>query len=468
MGQSNMDQLSEIEKYLRGYVSQNVWQKSDVKGDPQIAALNPIIMFSLENLSPNATTIFDIGMGSGLLARNLANLSNFQENKQVYVGIDISIDRDALYDSGIKTGLLPKERAKYLLFKDLDTILSQEWNDIVVVLRNIFHEIDLFGLAKILHVFSNIKCSNLKIIIQDMESLPVAEIGNAPWTNDMIAELLLFVGFSKPTTCNEVSRSSTPWFTIWSHREKTINHELHILLNRIIYMRRNQLHQLFDRGIKLISAENAPSLDLLKIQNDTFGINTSLAVAERTYYEIVSNKLTNRKGKIKPVTWNDILTKIDEYISKLTKKYDLILGIDRGGLPIAVVLSHRMNDAKVASMLKSYMGSKAEPFFVFDDNNRARSERKRIIESFILPPLRGEIQNVLVVDDVTTFGNTLETAELLLRTSISPNLNVDFYTYAADLNRLSISKPDLSKRLYTSSDIDNQNVWLSFPWEQLR
>jgi len=169
--------------------------------------------------------------------------------------------------------------------------------------------------------------------------------------------------------------------------------------------------------------------------------------------------------KITLVTWDEVITAVNKFASECQKEYDLIVGVAKGGLPIAVSITHRLPNARFSAMLKRYINVKQAPFFVFEDESYRRSNRKKIIDSFTLPVQYKEVKKILVVDDVITFGNSLEAAELLIKKQLK-NAEIDFFVYAVDISRLSATKPEISKRVKYYREIDNRLEWLQFPWEK--
>ena len=169
--------------------------------------------------------------------------------------------------------------------------------------------------------------------------------------------------------------------------------------------------------------------------------------------------------KVTLVSWEALISAVDKFSSECRTEYDLIVGIAKGGLPIAVSLAHRLPNARFSAMLKRYIDVKQAPFFVFENESHRRSKRKKVIDSFTLPVHDKEVKRILIVDDVTTFGNSLETAELLIKEQLR-NAEIDFFVYAVDVSRLSASKPEISKRVKYHREIDNRIEWLQFPWEK--
>lgn len=165
--------------------------------------------------------------------------------------------------------------------------------------------------------------------------------------------------------------------------------------------------------------------------------------------------------KITIVPWDSLIIAVDRFASDCTKEYDLIVGIAKGGLPIAVCLAHRLKNVRFSAMLKNYIDVSQDPFFVFKKNPSGILRD----DSSILPVYDKKAKRILVVDDVTTFGNSLETAELLIRKQVK-DVEVDFFVYALDAARLVESKPKILQRVKCHLIIDNRLEWLQFPWEK--
>jgi hypoxanthine phosphoribosyltransferase len=120
-----------------------------------------------------------------------------------------------------------------------------------------------------------------------------------------------------------------------------------------------------------------------------------------------------RKIKMKKIilTWEKVGKMIDKLAIKIKKsgiKFDGIFGIPRGGLPLAVILSYKMD----------------------------------------IPVLLYPTKNTLVVDDISDNGYTLQRMKNKKIATI----------YSTDWT---ITKPDWFVEMKRSKD-----DWLVFPWEQ--
>tara|TARA_R110001592_G_scaffold295553_3_gene565571 strand:+ start:405 stop:812 length:408 start_codon:yes stop_codon:yes gene_type:complete len=107
---------------------------------------------------------------------------------------------------------------------------------------------------------------------------------------------------------------------------------------------------------------------------------------------------------------------VEEFKSSDTSHIEKILALPRGGLPLGVALSHRLN---IPLITQTYQIGRA-PY-----------------------------GNVLVVDDIADSGETLEKVSKELKNSL-------YYVIHQDDN--SIFEPDFS---YVSND----RYWISYPWE---
>lgn len=143
------------------------------------------------------------------------------------------------------------------------------------------------------------------------------------------------------------------------------------------------------------------------------------------------------------------------------QQFDTIVGVARAGLPLAVGLSFLRPDASLAVL--SRLGPRGEklPRYDFDEDRDARMEL--LAQSFELNSLPGSAAEVLIIDDVATYGDTLHVAAQKVLVQ-SPGTRISFACYAADDTRLRLARPEIFKRLQRKIVIDNYKTWVSFPW----
>jgi len=166
------------------------------------------------------------------------------------------------------------------------------------------------------------------------------------------------------------------------------------------------------------------------------------------------------QGEIRRVAWHAIRVWIRELAAD-QDQWDCIVGVSRGGLPLAVSLSYYCDSKPLEFLYRSQaLGSRA-PFYVFGEGREERLNHAR--RNFRLTTA-GKYQRPLVIDDVTTFGDTLTVADELFRAE--GVTDVRYATYAVDLTVLNRERPTLASSVKHAIAIDNSSVWLSFPWQR--
>jgi hypoxanthine phosphoribosyltransferase len=138
---------------------------------------------------------------------------------------------------------------------------------------------------------------------------------------------------------------------------------------------------------------------------------------------------------------------------------DSIIGVSRGGVPIAVCLSSMMKNTPLHFAYRDNAPGVNEPFYVFGGDRESRLAENR--SRYKLTD-GGSFRKPLVVDVVVTFGDTLSiVGELLISAGAA---EVRYATYAADVAVLDRERPEIKSTLTYHESIDNSQVWLSFPW----
>jgi hypoxanthine phosphoribosyltransferase len=455
--------MNKEERYINGYLQgDSDWQSAHVKGDQQLSALNVFLSTLFDSLDDHSVVI-DVGMGSGVIAKNLVNFPEFTTSQMRYLGVDLSLNSNSLKVAGIDTSFIEIDKAEFCIFKDLHKRVDKyKENIIVVIVRNVLHEMDVESLGYLFHCLNQIK--NIQhILLQDMEQLPCAEFGNAPWLVSHVHKLLELMNYSNIKFLQEESRSGTLWYTMRASKQIKSKLSLSDLILQLTDFRKEQLARIYDESNKLDFSDLKSRLKLLQNQNDSFSISLDIDRAQAKICEVKNN---NSK-KYTVVSWDEIVFATKNFVSINKIKYDLILGIARGGIPIAILLNNLIEGSKFSVLQKSYLKADTVPFFIFDGDNPSRSKREKLIDAFAFPNFNDEVKNVLIVDDVTTFGNTLDWAKKILHERLGKNINIKYFTFAADINRISVSNPDIVDALYTSKNIDNFNEWMVFPWESM-
>lgn len=156
------------------------------------------------------------------------------------------------------------------------------------------------------------------------------------------------------------------------------------------------------------------------------------------------------------VTWNQVENHCREFVerSKLTNQYDLIIGVGRGGLVPAVIISHQM-------------GVALHPInFQTRDGKEAESLEMTIVDfSKIIAPLEAMIEsngtcNVLIVDDINDSGKTLTTIVKCISQYMQiRNVSGVVNSYAV------FQRTGSSFNTTDYGELVDSSEWLVFPWE---
>jgi len=141
------------------------------------------------------------------------------------------------------------------------------------------------------------------------------------------------------------------------------------------------------------------------------------------------------------VTWTEygeMVTKLAEDIASSGKRYDLVVGIARGGIPVAMVVADRLGTRIDFLNVKSYtdVGERVKP---------------RILTT-ITEDILGK--RVLLVDDLVDGGDTMETVTRYLDSKGPKTLR----TAVLFTKPWSTFRPDYSLRVVDS--------WVVFPYER--
>jgi hypothetical protein len=150
------------------------------------------------------------------------------------------------------------------------------------------------------------------------------------------------------------------------------------------------------------------------------------------------------------LTWDQLdalIVELEVQIKHSKKKYDWIIGINRGGLVPSVLLSHRLGVPHAVHTVQSYGG--------------VGGKEKREIKSDLYISMVGQIKlhhNILVVDDISDSGDSLVQALKAIRKKDSDAQNIDVAT-------LHYKKKSIFKPQYFAKEISD-DIWVMYPWEK--
>ena len=141
------------------------------------------------------------------------------------------------------------------------------------------------------------------------------------------------------------------------------------------------------------------------------------------------------------VSWEDygrLVSSISEQIKANNEKFDLVIGIARGGIPVAMVIADQLGVKIDIINVKSYTGI-------------AERSRPRII-STLTEEVRGK--KLLLVDDLVDYGDTMKTVASFLGKQ-KPSTMTTAVLFVKPWSKF---KPDFY--------LEVVGDWVVFPWEQ--
>jgi len=151
--------------------------------------------------------------------------------------------------------------------------------------------------------------------------------------------------------------------------------------------------------------------------------------------------------KHEKLTWKDVEKLVDileQKFMKEKKKYDFIIGINRGGLIPSVMLSHRLGSTHGVHTVHSYNGTE-----------------KRQLKADLYLSMVGFIHShntVLLVDDIADSGESIQASLTRIKKLDSDIKNIDVATLHYKPKSIYIPQ-------YYAKKIDN-DIWIDYPWEQ--
>ena len=146
------------------------------------------------------------------------------------------------------------------------------------------------------------------------------------------------------------------------------------------------------------------------------------------------------------LTWDDIDKCCLDFAKSNEKKYDYIIAVARGGLPIGVILAHMMGIKTVLTFQASIMAS---------DEVGAEHSTLKFGRNINFDCIKGK--KVLLVDEVCDSGATLEGIKTFLETETK---DIDAFVIATIDGHL---KDGCRMPEYSCMTTDK---WISFPWEK--
>ncbi len=256
-----------LSEYLNKYGDSGSAQPYDkALYDPQIKTLSLPLSEEISSLPQG--TVFDIGCGNGILLKRLVEINAFRDSSWIYFATD--------YEEKIKDVL--KLAVDIRMHRrceacELEKFYS-EWPNAnlapkpyVAVIRNVFHEIDIYETAKLLHhVVNNFQKRDI-LFVQDLEVFPVGERGNACWLSNFFNNVLNGIGF-KSHCIEEPTLKGNRWFTAMATRDDTTAPDYDTVRKIILSERTNQYKHWLELGWLVPDDQVSRDIRIAKVDFD--------------------------------------------------------------------------------------------------------------------------------------------------------------------------------------------------------
>lgn len=178
--------------------------------------------------------------------------------------------------------------------------------------------------------------------------------------------------------------------------------------------------------------------------------------------------------KMKYYTWQDVEQAADSIISQMCRDEwcpEIIVGINRGGLPLAVLLSHKLNVDMYSLTVRLRNGNRdtetncwlSEWAFGYNNPTETGSSPNRWD-----PKLR---KKILIVDDINDLGKTFDWIVDDWQASCFPNEQHAWDAVWGKTTRFAVMTENMSsgfdKVSYCWDEVNKaeDNTWLVWPWE---
>jgi hypothetical protein len=161
-----------------------------------------------------------------------------------------------------------------------------------------------------------------------------------------------------------------------------------------------------------------------------------------------------REPQIHQYSWHDVITLSEKLGEQLAESYPdikAIVGVLRGGAFPALMLSHMLGVSRMYAVRVSSRG----------DGTPRAYRNVPVIEGIDgLPSLQGQV--VLVVDDVTNTGNTLNSVKLKVDQVGQP---ASIVTASLVWDTVGDEDGDFLTNCVADCYAESIHAWVDFPWE---
>lgn len=262
-------EIERLKEFLEGYESEPEPQEIDqISGDFQLAGLKPLINHILRE--KKIEKIIDLGCGNAILLKCL--IQDMKGDIQ-YLGVDT---KDII--KGAFSTILELDASEYASLKPLNKFkFEQELRNknILIVYRNVFHELNMNQTAEIIWNLRKYMCNNDFLLIQDMTNLPVAENTNVGWRAENLKNVFSKIGFDV-TVHQDKSKGGIDVFLLEAYKKENLKSiSLKEILSVIEKQRKLQLKEL-KKLKKTIQIENDKKVVMARINHDIWSLSQQL------------------------------------------------------------------------------------------------------------------------------------------------------------------------------------------------
>jgi hypothetical protein len=268
----------ELSKVIDGLSNPPEAQSASGKpGDPQVAALEEYLI--TKNFDENDIVV-DFGSGTGILARLFGKLIDQNYILPHYLAVDKSDELDKLS----LPASIHNISKKYTTKQFLDIELPRNKQNIkLVVIRNVFHELDIRETARLVTLLNEHLEKPAEIYIQDIENLSHPERAKAGWYLHLFQEFFSNLGI-KSRKVQRNSYSGTPWFTLILEPNST-SIDLDKAVDICAQARYRQFSQIATKLKRVVQGEYGEDTlpEYLSLTNEYAGIGLQLQDVKPSY-----------------------------------------------------------------------------------------------------------------------------------------------------------------------------------------
>lgn len=236
---------SKTYEYFNGYGGcETVQPAKEAIYDSQLKSISLYLADKFRSL-PRGTVI-DVGCGNGILLKRLSLIETFIGNSEwFYFGTDCNESLENV--SRLSFELKLNRRIELI---GLDSFYAQ-WPLVqtnprphLVVIRNVFHELDFAETANLLHLLHSNQQQDELLVIQDLLTFVQGERNNVCWDPQCLTNVLSFCQY-EAMFVDDTSARGNMWFTISAVNRKTAGSNLSLeqITEKIIDERCAQLQK---------------------------------------------------------------------------------------------------------------------------------------------------------------------------------------------------------------------------------